>query len=54
MVVQTLDTAGGYVLGFRVDPQDKLPDIFKEIDSFFAVYRAAPIFGVVYERIDVS
>lgn len=40
---------GGYVLGFKIDPMDKLQDGVKEINSLHKVYSANPIFGVEYE-----
>lgn len=40
---------GGYVLGFKIDPMDKLQDAVKEINSLHKVYSANPIFGVEYE-----
>ncbi|XP_041699345.1 Bardet-Biedl syndrome 5 protein homolog [Coregonus clupeaformis] len=40
---------GGYVLGFKIDPMDKLQDAVKEINSLCKVYSANPIFGVDYE-----
>lgn len=29
-----------------MDPQDKINDVYNEINSFFMVYSEAPIFGV--------
>lgn len=54
LVIQTLETAGGYTLGFRIDPASRLVDVYKEIDSLFSVYSESPIFGVTYERKEVS
>ena len=39
-----------YILGFRVDPADKLGQVAKEIGSIHAVYSEKPIFGVEYDR----
>ncbi|KAJ6649131.1 Bardet-Biedl syndrome 5 protein like [Pseudolycoriella hygida] len=50
LVVSTLDTAGGYVLGFRIDPPERLREVYKEMASLFAIYSSTPIFGVFYER----
>ena len=41
--------AGGYVLGFRIDPVEKLNEVMKEIHSLYRVYSANPIFGVQYQ-----
>ncbi|XP_012506130.1 PREDICTED: Bardet-Biedl syndrome 5 protein [Propithecus coquereli] len=42
-------TSGGYVLGFKIDPVEKLQESVKEINSLHKVYSASPIFGVDYE-----
>lgn len=34
-----------YILGFRVDPQDKLEGVFQELNSLHQVYSVNPIFG---------
>uniref|UniRef100_A0AAF6DM83 Bardet-Biedl syndrome 5 protein homolog n=1 Tax=Bos taurus TaxID=9913 RepID=A0AAF6DM83_BOVIN len=41
--------SGGYVLGFKIDPVEKLQESVKEINSLHKVYSANPIFGVDYE-----
>lgn len=41
--------SGGYVLGFKIDPVEKLQDALKEINSLHKVYSANPIFGVEFE-----
>lgn len=46
LVLETFSKSGGYILGFRVDPQDRINDVFKEINSLFQVYSTGPIFGV--------
>uniref|UniRef100_T1JH94 BBSome complex member BBS5 PH domain-containing protein n=1 Tax=Strigamia maritima TaxID=126957 RepID=T1JH94_STRMM len=48
LVVQSSEASGGYVLGFRIDPQEKLQDVYKEISSLFTVYSNNPNFGVEY------
>lgn len=53
LVIQTLESGGGYTLGFRVDPAARLVDVYKELDSLFSVYSATPIFGVTFERREV-
>uniref|UniRef100_A0AAY4AX71 Bardet-Biedl syndrome 5 protein homolog n=2 Tax=Denticeps clupeoides TaxID=299321 RepID=A0AAY4AX71_9TELE len=47
--ISLLLQTGGYVLGFKIDPMDKLQDAVKEINSLHKVYSANPIFGVDYE-----
>uniref|UniRef100_A0A0L8IFF2 BBSome complex member BBS5 PH domain-containing protein n=1 Tax=Octopus bimaculoides TaxID=37653 RepID=A0A0L8IFF2_OCTBM len=44
-----LQISGSYILGFRIDPKEKLEDVCKEILSLLQVYRADPEFGVQYE-----
>ena len=46
LVLETFAKAGGYILGFRVDPQDKINLVFQEIQSLFQIYSSGPIFGV--------
>lgn len=54
LVIHTLYTAGGYVLGFRVDPVDRLRTVFKELSSLYTIHGATPIFGVFYEPRNVA
>lgn len=49
LVIQTAQTAGNYVLGFRIDPSEKLHEVYKELSALFAVYSQTPIFGVNYD-----
>ncbi|KAF6114712.1 hypothetical protein HJG60_010648 [Phyllostomus discolor] len=49
LVIESSQQSGGYVLGFRIDPVDKLQASVKEINSLHKVYSASPIFGVDYE-----
>lgn len=46
LVVETFTRAGGYILGFRVDPDDRLEALHKEALSLLRVFTANPIFGV--------
>ena len=52
MVVETTKDSGSYVLGFRIDPYEKMKDVVQEIHSLYLVYQASPIFGVDYELED--
>ena len=40
--------AGGYVLGFRLDPPDELQRVFKEIKTLRKVFASKPIFGIEF------
>ena len=42
--------SGGYVLGFRIDPVEKLQSTVKEIQSLHKVYSTCPVFGVEFEE----
>lgn len=46
LVIETISKSGGYILGFRVDPQDKLEAVFQEITSLHQVYSVNPMFGI--------
>ncbi|XP_059155946.1 Bardet-Biedl syndrome 5 protein-like [Physella acuta] len=49
LVVETTQMSGGYVLGFRIDPVEKLQTTAKMIQNLHRVYSACPIFGVEFE-----
>lgn len=49
MVVETLKDIDGYVLGFRIDPHDKLKSVVHELHSLYQVFHRHPIFGVEYK-----
>ena len=44
--------SGGYVLGFRIDPVEKLQEVVTEIQSLHKVYSTCPVFGVEFETDD--
>jgi len=48
LVIETYTRAGGYILGFRVDPLDKLDSVLFELQNLHQVYSTSPIFGVEY------
>ena len=41
--------SGSYMLGFRVDPVEKLKGLVQEIHSLYQVYHTNPVFGVEYK-----
>ena len=49
LVIESSELSGGYILGFRIDPSEKLQEIQKEIASLHKLYSTNPIFGVEYE-----
>ncbi|GAB6030767.1 Bardet-Biedl syndrome 5 protein [Chamberlinius hualienensis] len=48
LVIETSEQSGGYLLGFRIDPEEKLKSTYREIDSLYNVYSNSPVFGVNY------
>jgi Bardet-Biedl syndrome 5 protein len=48
LVLETFAKSGGYVLGFRIDPHEKLEAVLKEIKSFHNLFSKSPIFGVEF------
>lgn len=44
----------GYVLGFKMDPPEKLDALKKEISSLHSLFRENPIFGVEFESEEVQ
>ncbi|RNA32571.1 Bardet-Biedl syndrome 5 [Brachionus plicatilis] len=52
LVVETLPNSGNYVLGFKIDPEEKLKDVYKEISSLYKIFSSSPIFGVDFELED--
>ncbi|EDX15774.1 GD15141 [Drosophila simulans] len=52
LVIQTAETGGGYVLGFRVDPAERLNELFKELSSLHTIYGEQPNFGIQYNAND--
>ncbi|XP_030374646.1 Bardet-Biedl syndrome 5 protein homolog [Scaptodrosophila lebanonensis] len=54
LVIQTAETGGGYVLGFRIDPAERLSELFKELCSLHSIYTEQPNFGVHYDTVDAQ
>ena len=46
LVIETFTRAGGYILGFRIDPLELLQATLKEITNLFSIFSSSPIFGV--------
>ena len=49
-VIESSEMSGGYVLGFRIDPKERLEQVFKEVESMHKAYSSRPIFGVDYVK----
>ncbi|KAH8418455.1 hypothetical protein KR009_004364 [Drosophila setifemur] len=52
LVIQTSETGGGYVLGFRIDPAERLNELYKELCSLHVIYGEHPNFGIQYNAQD--
>lgn len=48
LVVETYARAGGYILGFRVDPKEKLEEAYKELSNLHVIFSTTPNFGVEF------
>ena len=48
LVINTTQRSGGYVLGFRVEPAERLPTVHQEIDALLRVFGQNPVFGVEF------
>ncbi|XP_013790289.1 Bardet-Biedl syndrome 5 protein homolog, partial [Limulus polyphemus] len=46
LVVESTELSGGYVLGFKIDPIERLQEVYKEISSLFQVHNTNPNYGV--------
>jgi len=46
LVIESTETSGGYVLGFRIDPLSRLQAIYGQLANLFNVHVANPNFGV--------
>jgi Bardet-Biedl syndrome 5 protein len=46
LVVETFKRAGGYILGFRLDPESALKEVEKELTALYTIYSSVPIFGI--------
>ena len=50
LVIDILPAAGGYKMGFNLEPKEQLESMFQELLSLFAVFRATPVFGVDFKE----
>lgn len=46
LVINCKESGGGFVLGFRIDPPERLSEIYRELRSLYAVYSVNPILGI--------
>ncbi|XP_076163679.1 Bardet-Biedl syndrome 5 protein isoform X1 [Ptiloglossa arizonensis] len=48
LVIVSTESSGGYILGFRVRPLQRLHTLYKEILMLFKTFEKFPIFGIDY------
>ena len=48
LVIESSRSSGGYVLGFKIDPEDRLGDILKQLLAYYETYYKKPQLGVEY------
>lgn len=51
-MIETNGYSGGFTLGFRIDPKDRLRSVTKELSSLFRIHAQAPEFGVHFVTTD--
>ncbi|AYU76980.1 hypothetical protein, conserved [Leishmania donovani] len=52
LVIETSSYAGNFVLGFRVDPEEKLNEMYAEISTLWRTWTARPLLGMKVELHD--
>jgi Bardet-Biedl syndrome 5 protein len=48
LVIETTQSSGGYILGFRADPVEHLEEVYTQINNIWKIFSATPVFGVDY------
>ncbi|KAK7198960.1 hypothetical protein NESM_000863400 [Novymonas esmeraldas] len=46
LVIETSSYAGNFVLGFRIDPEEKLSEMYTEITTLWRTWTARPLLGI--------
>ncbi|VDP27145.1 unnamed protein product [Schistosoma margrebowiei] len=46
LVIQTTRQAGSYLLGFRIDPRERLNKVAKQLGSLHSIYWKNPVLGI--------
>ena len=46
LVIESTESSGGYVLGFRIDPPERLNGVFNELVNLYNIHSANPDLGV--------
>ncbi|KRZ48605.1 Bardet-Biedl syndrome 5 protein [Trichinella nativa] len=50
LVIETSVQSGSNIFGFRIDPQDRLEEVCRQIISLHSMFQANPVFGVEVVR----
>ena len=50
LVVETSANSGGYTLGFRIHPPEKLVEVYNELLSLWEIFSKKPIFGIKFSH----
>lgn len=51
LVLESSQSSGAYILGFKVDPKETLDYVYKEIMSLWKAYKQQPFFGIDSEAL---
>lgn len=54
LVIESTENSGAYVLGFRIDPPNRLKHVLQEIQSLHSTQQRNPELGVSWNSADVS
>jgi Bardet-Biedl syndrome 5 protein len=54
LVLETFARAGGYILGFRIDPVDRLAAVAQEVQTLHKLFSTNPVFGVDFTLEEVA
>jgi len=46
LVIETTASSGGYILGFRADPVERLEQVYTQVSNLWKIFSVTPIFGV--------
>lgn len=54
LVLETFSRAGGYILGFRIDPAERLAAVAQEVQTLHRLFSVNPVFGVDFSLEEVA
>eukprot|EP00941_MAST-03F_sp_MAST-3F-sp1_P003669 g3669.t1 len=54
LVIETSKQSGAYVLGFRIDPKEKLQEVYQELHRLHEAYSLDPVFGIDCEAEEIA